>query len=478
MIGKQDRSQRTLFILGSLDQLVPDDHILERVDRVLDLSWLRDEVRDCYEEADGRPSIDPESAVRLMLAGFFYGFVHDRELMREAEVNLAIRWFAGYQLLDRLPDHSTLTRIRQRWGEERFRRIFEKTVESCVKAGLVDGETIHADATLIRADVSWRSLTTKHVDEVLEANPPEEDPPDPGAHKSKRGRGEKRGKKWSTTDPDCTMATSNQKERLEPSYKQHTTVDDKSGIVLDVELTTGEVSEGKRLLEVIERAEAITGKHVECVTADGAYAHPVNYEACETRGTVAMIPPQREARPRKRMSLRRFKYDSRHDMVRCPLGRVLRPSYRARNGWIYKARSSDCGECLHREDCVSPGNKVRTVLIVDGYRALVRARRWWAHCDDETKEKYRRHRWQVEGKHGEGKTQHGLRRAVRRGLANVAIQVYLTAAVMNLKAVADLLSWLLTRLWRSQDILVESQPPAKRDFDRNRGIGRYLDAAA
>ena len=121
MIGKQDRSQRTVFIPGSLDQLVPDDHILKRVDKVLDLRWLRDEVRDCYEEANGRPSIDPESAVRLMLAGFFHGFVHDRKLMREAEVNLAIRWFAGYQLLDRLPDHSTLTRIRQRWGEERFR---------------------------------------------------------------------------------------------------------------------------------------------------------------------------------------------------------------------------------------------------------------------------------------------------------------------------------------------------------------------
>ena len=78
MIGKQDRSQGTLFIPGSLDQLVPDDHVLKRVDKVLDLSWLRDEVRDCYDESTGRPSIDPESAVRLMLAGFFHGFVHDR----------------------------------------------------------------------------------------------------------------------------------------------------------------------------------------------------------------------------------------------------------------------------------------------------------------------------------------------------------------------------------------------------------------
>jgi transposase len=78
MIGKQDRSQGTLFIPGSLEQLVPDDHVLKRVDKVLDLGWLRDEVRDLYDETNGRPSIDPEAAVRLMLAGFFQGIVHDR----------------------------------------------------------------------------------------------------------------------------------------------------------------------------------------------------------------------------------------------------------------------------------------------------------------------------------------------------------------------------------------------------------------
>ena len=90
-----------------------------------------------------------------MLAGFFQGMVHDRKLMREAQVNLATRWFAGYRLDEKLPDHSSLTRIRQRWGAERFKKIFQKTVEACIKAKLVSGETVHVDATLIRADVSW-----------------------------------------------------------------------------------------------------------------------------------------------------------------------------------------------------------------------------------------------------------------------------------------------------------------------------------
>jgi hypothetical protein len=88
-----------------------------RVDRVLNLAWLRREVEDCYCLDNGRPGIDPEAALRLMLAGFLLGIVHDRKLMREAQVNLAIRWFAGYQLHDQLPDHSSLTRLRQRWGK-------------------------------------------------------------------------------------------------------------------------------------------------------------------------------------------------------------------------------------------------------------------------------------------------------------------------------------------------------------------------
>ena len=116
MLGRKARDQLELFITGSLDQLVPEDHVLARVDRVLDLGWLSEEVADCYCADNGRPGIDPEVVVRLMLAGLLLGIVHDRRLLREAQVNIAIRWFIGYGLHEHLPDHSSLTRIRQRWG--------------------------------------------------------------------------------------------------------------------------------------------------------------------------------------------------------------------------------------------------------------------------------------------------------------------------------------------------------------------------
>ena len=155
MLGSKERDQLELFITGSLGQLVPDDHVLARVDRVLDLSWLRSEVANLYCEGNGRPGIDPEVAVRLMLAGFLLGIVHDRRLMREAQVNVAIRWFVGYGLHEMLPDHSSLTRIRQRWGAERFRWIFQRSVKACVEAKIAKGEVVHVDASLIRANVSW-----------------------------------------------------------------------------------------------------------------------------------------------------------------------------------------------------------------------------------------------------------------------------------------------------------------------------------
>ena len=162
MVGRQERWQEDLFVAGPLRDLIPDDHILKRVDHVLDLSWLRGEISDLYDERQGRPSIDPESAVRLMLAGLFSGIASDRKLMREAQVNLAIRWFAGYRLHERLPDHSSLTRIRQRWGAERFKQIFQRSVQACAEAGLIDGETVHIDASG-RRSVGGRNCVSRRT---------------------------------------------------------------------------------------------------------------------------------------------------------------------------------------------------------------------------------------------------------------------------------------------------------------------------
>ena len=161
--------------------------------------------------------------------------------MREAQVNIAIRWFTGYGLHEKLPHHSSLTRIRQRWGAERFRKIFKRTVEACLKATIATGEIVHVDASLIRANVSWESLVERHVVEVFEENKIEEE-----VEAEKRDR-QSKCKKVCVTDRDATMATNARNRHLEPCYKQHTAVDDKVGVILDVEVTTGEKDEGQMI---------------------------------------------------------------------------------------------------------------------------------------------------------------------------------------------------------------------------------------
>ena len=311
-----------MFVTGSLEQLVPEDHVLARVDRVLDLGWLGEEVAECYCADNGRPGIDPEVAVRLMLAGLLLGIVHDRRLLREAQVNIAIRWFIGYGLHERLPDHSSLTRIRQRWGEERFRAIFQRTVRACLEAKIATAEVVHIDASLIRADVSWESLVERHADEVMAENRGEAE---------KTGRQSGKYKKVSLTDADASMATTARNRRLEPCYKQHTAVDDERGVVLDVAVTTGEVNEGDLIEAQVDAVQEIADRAISTVTADAGYAYAKVYSGLERRGIDPLIPAKREP-IKSRVPLRRFRYDARHDIVKCPRGKVLRPGSPVKHG--------------------------------------------------------------------------------------------------------------------------------------------------
>ncbi len=450
MLGRKNLGQMEMVFAGSIAEFIPDDHILMRVDKVLDLSWLRSEVADCYSPHHGRPGIDPEVAVRLMLAGLLCGIVHDRRLLREAQVNLAIRWFAGFGLNETLPDHSSLTRIRQRWGGKLFRRIFEKSVEACIAAKLVGGDMLHVDATLIRADVSWSSLAVEHVAAVTRANDDNDDhppsPPGPGRPGNTAAKPKK--VKRSRTDRDARMATNKYNQRLEPCFKQHTGVDAKCGVQVDVSVERADVHEGAMLLEQIGRVEELTGKKLTAVSADKAYASAANFAALEARAMVGVIPPAR-TRPAK-VPLSRFRFDKLNDVLRCPKGRHLKPGSSTAGGRFYRSKARDCKGCILAADCLPKTAKSRAIIIQDGHDALLRARRRHARKLPVDRAAYHSHRFRVEGVHGEAKTWHGLNRATRRGLENIAIQTWLTAVAINLKRLAKAAFWLhlaLSSLW-------------------------------
>jgi transposase len=426
MLGRKERGQLELFITGSLRDLVPDDHVLVRVDGVLDLSWLPGEVAGLYCADNGRPCIDPEVAVRLMLAGFLLGIVHDRRLVREAQVNLAIRWFIGYALHEALPDHSSLTRIRQRWGEEVFRRVFTRVVRQCQLAGLVSAETIHIDASLIRANVSMDALILRHLDAVEDASDAERD-----ARKSGKF------KKLCRTDPDATMATSS-KAPLRPAYKQHTAVDDLAGVVVDVEIVTGEEHDTGRFEARLDAIEDTLGVSPDRITADTIYGVGRVYAVLEDRQIEAVIPPLRAPRRKGAQGFptERFTFDPHHDVVRCPASRRLTARNSTKSGRWYRADRRDCARCPLKAKCLPQGAPSRRVHIMANHAAILRARRKRLAWGKDDHAIYTRHRWRVEGTHGTAKTLHGLARAIRRGLANMRIQALLTAIAMNLKKLA------------------------------------------
>jgi IS5 family transposase len=448
MLGFKERGQPELFVTGSLRQLLPDDHVLVRVDRVLDLSWLRNAVADLYCTDNGRPGIDPEVAVRLMLAGLLLGIVHDRRLMREAQVNLAIRWFAGYALHEALPDHSSLTRIRQRWGAERFKAILSRTVEACVAAKIATGEVVHLDATLIRADVSWGAMVDAHVDAVLAAGDETQASGPPAGGRAVSGGPVRR---VCRTDPDASLGKGGRTSRVEPAYKQHTAVDALRGVVLDVEVTGGGVHE-TNAMSALDAIPLVTGRPIAVTTLDAGYAIARVFADLESRSIEAVVPTRDEAPPRAGViPSRRFKLDALHDRLRCPRGRHLVPNSRpnAAGLKVYRSSIGDCRPCPLRAVCFSPAAERRSVLLSKDHPALLRARRKRLAWGTRERALYASHRRRVEGVHGEAKAWHGLARAVRRRLANVKIQAYLTAAVINLKRLAAALLraliWLATR---------------------------------
>ena len=276
-----------------------------------------------------------------MLAGFVQGIGHDRKFMREAPVNIALRWFAGYSLQDELPDHSSLSRLRQRWGARRFLELFEHTVQYCIDASLVAGDLIHVDATLVRADVSLDSLVKRYAQEVMDKNDSDEVPlPGPPVRSG-------RLKCVSRTDPDCAMATNRQGHFSEPTYKTHIGTDSKARVIVDVSVTPGDRNEGKELGEQIDRVTCRNGRSRIIVTADAGYAYGKVYGALEKDDIKTVISVKAEPKPRNVIPLRRFKYDEANQIVRCPEGKLLRRSTKTWHGWYYKSCSTDCKAC-HR----------------------------------------------------------------------------------------------------------------------------------
>jgi transposase len=486
MLGPAKPRRLETPITVSLEDLVPADNFYRHLEAKLDLSFVRDWSRELYADR-GRPSIDPVVFFKLQLVMFFEGIRSERQLIATASLNLAHRWYLGYALDEELPDHSSLTRIRQRLGIGIFERFFERIVDLCQEAGLVWGRELYFDATKVEANADLDSLVprfyyeaTAHMAELFPEDAPRvvaEAEVDSGADHLSDGVirlpcretteispvadapwnlleerrldprraaawGYERTSAWrvSTTDPDATPMRTKHGTVL--GYHDHYVVDGgKRRIILAALVTPADVMENVPMRDLLWRVCFRRKLRPHHVTGDTTYGTTENIVAVEDAGIRAYVPlPDLGSRRPAFFAQADFIYDPERDEYRCPQHHPLKRET-AKYGEevvVYRAPAATCNACPVKAKCTESqhGRIVHRSFYAD-YLEKVRA----YHATEAYQKAMRKRQVWVEPLFAEAKLWHGLRRLRLRGLLNANIQGLLIAAGQNLKRFLAATGW-------------------------------------
>jgi transposase len=415
------------------DALIPQDHLLRRVNKVLDFTFVRPLTAERYSHGLGRPSIDPELSFRMLLVAYLYGIASDRRLCEEVRYNLAYRWFCRLSLEDRVPDHSSLSRIRSRYDEAVFAVFFRQVVEVCRAHGLITHDCrVITDSTLIAANASIDSLVaTDPVQAATDAQATQPHRPldaFPDTHVSNHTH-------HSRSDGDATLAFKAGTTRG-LKYKVHQTVDADSRVMLESAVTTGACHDSQIYLGQLQTIRQAYGVTIREAIAERGYGAASLLHALREQGITSDIPLFSSRSGSAVSSPPGFLYEPAHDRYRCPQGHYLLPSqqqhyHRSR----YISRTADCRACSIQQHCPATPMSGHTAR-----RSIYRS--WHLNLYTEVAAQMRQpafqrrmteRLWKIEGMIAEAKPWHGLVRAKYRGRANVQIQAYMTAAVQNIK---------------------------------------------
>jgi transposase len=366
MMGQQAGAQDQFFYSFNLETHVPADHLLRGIDRFLDLSELRRQLASFYSHT-GRPSIDPELMIRMLIVGYCFGIRSERRLCEEVHLNLAYRWFCRLGLEDKVPDHSSFSKNRHgRFREsDVFRHLFEGVVQRCMAEGLVRGEGFAIDASIIRADanrtrgvpgedaVDWNNpkLATRAVHEYLQAL-------------DETGQTGATPKNISLTDPAARWTAAPGSPAFF-AYSTNYLVDVNAGIIVDVEATsayrTEEVESAKTMIERVEQRFDLKPDRLIGDTAYGT--GPLLAWLVQDKQLEPHIPVWDKAdRQDGTLSRSEFNFDADQDRYTCPAGKPLRTTGRptADNVKLYRASVSDCQACSLKPKCCpnTPARKI------------------------------------------------------------------------------------------------------------------------
>jgi transposase len=493
MMGSKERHFAPLINV-SIEELVPQDHFYRHLERTLDLSFVREFVQETYASS-GRPSIDPIVFFKLHLVMFFEGIRSERQLMRHATDRLSVRWYVGYDLNEPLPDHSSLTKIRTRYGIEVFRRFFDKMVEHCQGAGLVWGKELYIDATKVEANASVDSVKPRffvdaHLANLFSSEAEEEgaeavqkvsqeeltldeheELPAPrplptslspeeytaltqhnearhdwieqeGAQDRRvtsRGYHRMADLRVSTTDPDATLMPT--KDGTDMGYRTHYVVDGgRARIIIAALVTPAEVMDNQPMLDLLWRVRSRWKLWPRQVTGDRKYGTEDHLVAIEREQISAYIPSPDFDHRTGFFSQDCFHYEAERNIYLCPAGKELRfdRPHSTERSLRYRARAKDCNHCPLKAQCTTSTQGRSLCRSVDE-EVLDRVRGYQE--TEAYKKAYRKRTVWVEPLFAEGKDWHGMRRFRLRRLWRVNCEALMRAAGQNLKRLLKHRGW-------------------------------------
>jgi transposase len=440
MMGQHDRSE-ALFYYFRLEDQVPENHLLRLIEKHIRFEFVRERLKDSYSET-GRPSIDPELLLRILLIGYLYGVTSERKLVEELRMHLAWRWFTGLGFDQEIPHHSTFSKNRHgRFQESKlFEQLFEEIVKQCVEVGLVQGKHLSVDGSFVEANAAKESrIPREQLAEAAQVNQTvrqylveleQQNPVEEPVHQQDQ---------VSTTDPDSTYATKGgTPARL--GYYDNYLVDNQSCVIVGVQATAARMSqETVAAQEMLTRFAHWQGREPESVAADTTYGNGEFLQWLADR-SITPYMRTRDSIHRKNSPFygpERFTYQPEHNRYICPAGQPLNYGGRSQRNrsCTYIGTRKRCGACSQRPQCTSAAFRCLVIHLHEPARQ--RARELantpeFAHAQ--------RQRKKVEALFAELKNQIGLRRLRLRRLKFVREQFFLAAAAQNIKRLVRFLS--------------------------------------
>jgi transposase len=440
MMGQHSRSE-ALFYYFRLEDQVPETHLLRLIEKHISFAFVREKLKASYSDT-GRPSIDPELLLRILLIGYLYGITSERKLVEELRMHLAWRWFTGLGFDQEIPHHSTFSKNRHgRFQESKlFEELFEQIVLQCVEVGLVQGKQLSVDGSFVEANASKESrIPREQLAEAAQVNQSvrqylveleQQNPAEEPVHEQRL---------VSTTDPDSTYATKGgTPARL--GYYDNYLVDNHSCVIVGVQATAARMSqETVAAQDMLTRFAQWQGREPESVAADTTYGNGEFLQWLADRNITPYMRT-RDSIHRKNSPFygpERFTYQPESNSYRCPAGEELNyVGLNVRNrAHAYIGSGKRCGACSQKAQCTSGRYKYLAIHMDETARQRAREL-----VNTPEFAKAQRERKKVEALFAELKNQIGLRRLRLRRLRFVREQFFLAAVAQNIKRLVRFLS--------------------------------------